>query len=228
VARLKLAGRRPAPPSPIKAGEAQLLADELFGARSQLNAAGRALHDHVGPLLSAAGIRLDLLRAGHPETACALEPALLALAEAMERVRGLSRELNPVPALHLGLKKALSNVVEAQREIFAGEIRFTWTASLAQSQDMAPPHNVAWYIYEAVSAALTRAAADRSATRISVSVRGSGSLKVTIESNGKAGWPGAELTALARRVRPAGIVLDALTKRGTIVIHYAPRRPPRG
>jgi hypothetical protein len=37
------------------------------------------------------------------------------------------------------------------------------------------------------------------------------------------------LAALKRRARPAGIVLDVITKRVTIVsIRYAPGRPSRG
>jgi signal transduction histidine kinase len=207
----------------LEADESQRLADELFETRSKLRAAGRALHDQVGPLLSAAGIRLDLLRSDHPETASAVEQALLALEEAMECVRGLSRELNPPPAAHLGLKKALSNLVEAQRDSFTGAIRFSYTASIAA------PHDDAAAIYEAVSAALAGAASDRSATRLAISVRGARNLTVRIESNGRARRPRAELAALARRARPAGITLDPSTKRGTIVsIRYAPGRPARG
>jgi signal transduction histidine kinase len=208
---------------PIKADESQGLADELFEARSKLRGAGRALHDQVGPLLSAAGIHLDLLRSDHPATASIIEPALLALKEAMECVRGLSRELNPPPSAHLGLKKALSHLVDAKRDSFAGTIRFSYATSIT------PPHDTAAVIYEVASAVLDRAASDRSATRLAVSVRGARNLIVTIESNGRANWPRAKLAALARRARPAGIILDVSTKRGTIVsIHYAPRRPPRG
>jgi signal transduction histidine kinase len=148
---------------------------------------------------------------------------LLALEEAMERVRGLSRELNPPPAAHLGLKKALSNLVEAQRDSFAGAIRFSYTAAIA------PPHDATAAVYEAAAGALARAASDGSATRLGVSARGTRNLIVAIESNGRARWPRAELEALARRARPAGIILEASTKRGTIVsIRYAPGRPPRG
>jgi signal transduction histidine kinase len=208
---------------PIKVGESQRLANELFETRSKLRAAGRALHDEVGPLLSAAGIRLDLLRSDHPETAAAVEPALNALEEGMERVRALSRELNPPPSAHLGLKRALSNLVEAHRDAFEGAIRFSYTASIA------PPHDAIAAVYEAASSVLARAASDRSATRLAVSVRGARSLIVAIESNGRARWARADLAALARRVLPAGVVLDASTKRGTIVsIRYAARRPSRG
>jgi signal transduction histidine kinase len=141
----------------------------------------------------------------------------------MEHVRRLSRELNPPPAAHLGLKKALSNLVEAQRDSFAGAIRFSYAASIV------PPHDTAAAVYEAASAVLARAATDRSATRLTVSVRGARNLVVAIGSNGRARWARAALVALNRRARPAGIVLDASTKRGTIVsICYADGRPPRG
>lgn len=207
----------------FRAEEPQRLANELFETRCRLRAVGRLLHDHIGPLLSAAGIRLELLRSDRPETASTVEHALVALEEAMERVRGLSRELNPPPAAHLGLKKALSNLVEAQRKSFTGTIRFSYTALLI------PPDDVAASVYETVGAVLARAASDRSVTRMAVSVRGARNLIVTIESNGSARWPRTELAALARRVRPAGIVLDPLTKQGTIVsIRYAPGRPARG
>jgi signal transduction histidine kinase len=208
---------------PIRPDEAQSLANELFEARSKLRAAGRVLHDQIGPLLSAAGIRLDLLRADHPQAASAAQDALLALEEAMEQVRGLSRELNPPPVEHLGLKRALSNLVEAQRDSFAGAIRFSYAASIT------PPHDTAAAICEAASAALARAASDRSATRLVVSARGARNLIVTIQSNGRARLPRTELAALARRARPAGIILDTPTNRGTIVsIYYASRRPTRG
>jgi len=206
-----------------KADEPQRLANELFETQSKLRAAGRALHDQVGPLLSAAGIRLDLLRSDYPETASAVEPALFALEEAMERVRALSRDFNPPPAAHLGLKRALSNLVEAQRGSFAGTIRFAYTASVT------PPHDATAALHHAAAAVFDRAASDRSATRIALSVRGRRDVVVAIESNGGARWPRAELAALARRARPAGITLDASTKRGTIVsIRYAARRPSRG
>jgi signal transduction histidine kinase len=207
----------------IESDEAQLLAEELFETRSALRAAGRALHDQVGPLLSAAGIRLDLLRADHPESTSSVEPVLRALEEAMECVRGLSRELNPPPAAHLGLRKALSNLVASQHDAFAGVIDFSYAATAA------PPHDIVAALYEAAAAVVIRAVSDGSATRIAISVRGARSLIVAIESNGKARWRRTELAALTRRARPAGIVLDASTKGSTIVsIRYAARRPSGG
>jgi signal transduction histidine kinase len=203
--------------------EADQLARELFETRSRLRASGRALHDQVGPLLSAAGIRLDLLRGDHPQAAGAVHQTLLALEEAMERVRALSRELNPPPAAHLGLKKALASLVESHAETFAGPLRFSYTATAELPEDASAA------LYEASAAVLTRAVSDGSATRIALKASGPRNLIVKIESNGRGRWPRAALAAIERRVRPAGIILAATTKQSTIVwIKYAPRRPARG
>lgn len=203
--------------------EADQLARELFETKSRLRASGRALHDQVGPLLSAAGIRLDLLRSDHPEAAGAVHQTLQALEEAMERVRALSRELNPPPAAHLGLKKALASLVEKHAESFPGPIHFSYTATADVPEDAAAA------LYEASAAVLARAVSDRSATRLALAVSGGRNVIVKIESNGRSRWPRAMLAAIERRVHPAGIVLAALTKKSTIVsIKYAARRPARG
>ncbi len=203
--------------------EADQLAQELFESKSKLRASGRTLHDQVGPLLSAAGIRLALLRTDHPGAAGEIEPVQFALEEAMERVRTLSRELNPPPAAHLGLRKALLNLTERQAQPFTGTIRFSYNASVE------PPDDAAAAIYEAASAVFARVVADRSAKKVAVSVSGARKLVVKIESDGRTRWPATVLAGLERRARPAGIVLDALTKRGTIVsIRYAARRSARG
>lgn len=203
------------------AGEADQLAQDLFETKSRLRAAGQLLHDQVGPLLSAAGIRLGLLRADCPQAAQEVGHALLALDEAMERVRSLSRELNPPPGAHLGLRKTLSSLAASQS--FAGEVHFSYTAS-AQI-----PENAATAIYEAAAAVLRRMAEDPSATRLSLEAGGSRNLRVTIASDGRRVFSRAALAALSRRARPAGIVLDSTTKKSTIVsIRYAARRPPRG
>jgi signal transduction histidine kinase len=216
---------------PTPHDESQRLANELFEIQSKLRAAGRGLHDQIGPLLTAAGLRLELLRSDYPETAPSLKPVLVVLEEAMDRVRAMSREFNPSPATHLGLKKALSNLVDGQQESFAGEIQFSYSATATLSHDSIAA------IYEAAKAVLARAVSDPSASRIAIVVRGSRGLRVAIGSNGPGvRWPRAELAALNRRARPAGVSFKEITlksaivsKKGTIVsILYAPRRPSRG
>jgi signal transduction histidine kinase len=211
--------------------ESQRLANELFEAQSKLRSAGRWLHDQVGPLLSAAGIRLELLRSDYPETASSLEPVMLALEEAMDGVRAMSRDLNPPPAAHLGLRKAFSTLLEAHQESFAGDIRYSYSATANLSHDSITT------IYEAAQAVLARTVSDPSASRVAVVVRGSRGLRIAIKSNGsKVRWPRADVAALNRRARPAGVSLDVVTKKGTIVskkstlvtIVYAARRPAGG
>jgi signal transduction histidine kinase len=58
-------------------------------------AAGQTLHDDIGPLLSAAGLHLQLIATDFPKTAKRMDEVFRILDEAMERVRSLSRELGP-------------------------------------------------------------------------------------------------------------------------------------
>ena len=204
--------------------EAELLAGEVFEARRDLRSAGRTLHDDVGPLLSATGIRLHLLLMNHPQAREDVGEALATLDEAMEYVRRLSQKLlNPFPAAGLGLQNALWRLVTNVGASFPGMIR------LSYSEAARPGPEAAVAIYEAVAAALEHAVRDRSATRIRVSVRGGRGVTARLTSDGHGKWPRGVLAAQARRGRPAGISLDVHTKESTIVsIRYAPRRTAGG
>jgi signal transduction histidine kinase len=195
--------------------EADDLARDLYAARLQLQAAGQALHDQAGPLLSAAGIQLQLLRLDHPNTAAAVNETLAVLDEATESLRVLSQNLSPSPAVHVGLDQALTQLAEQRG------------ASLSYTATTKPPPGPAAAIYETVVAALDRAVSESVAARISV--RGANNrLAVRVVWKSRAGWPSKEVTALARRLRPAGVVLDVITKESTIVsIRYATRRTAR-
>jgi signal transduction histidine kinase len=59
----------------------------------KLERAGRILHDDVGPLLSAAGLRLQLIKMDFPETADRVREVTDALDDAIDRVRAVSQEL---------------------------------------------------------------------------------------------------------------------------------------
>ncbi len=63
----------------------------------KIELAGKALHDEIGPLLSAAGLRLQLLRMDFPETADRVQEITQSLDEVIDRVRALSQELKPSP-----------------------------------------------------------------------------------------------------------------------------------
>jgi len=70
----------------------------------KLEYAGKVLHDDIGPLLSGAGLRLQLLRMDFPDTADRVREVTETLDQAIDRVRALSQELRPSP---LAGKKAL-------------------------------------------------------------------------------------------------------------------------
>jgi len=62
-----------------------------------LRLAGKLLHDEIGPLLSAAGLKLQLLSMDFPETIEHVREVTGTLDEAIDRVRELSRKLSPAP-----------------------------------------------------------------------------------------------------------------------------------
>ncbi len=69
----------------------------------KLEQAGKALHDDIGPLLSAAGLRLQLLKMDFPETAERVREVTETLDAAIDRVRALSQDLRPfAPKLRSG------------------------------------------------------------------------------------------------------------------------------
>ena len=67
------------------------------GLKEIIQRAGKTLHDDVAPLLSGAGLQLQLLRMDHPETASQITETLATLEDAMDRIRKLSQELAPSP-----------------------------------------------------------------------------------------------------------------------------------
>jgi signal transduction histidine kinase len=59
----------------------------------KLERAAKLLHDEIGPLMSAAGLRLQLIKMDFPETAPLVLQVTEILDEAIDRVRDMSREL---------------------------------------------------------------------------------------------------------------------------------------
>lgn len=201
--------------------EAAQLARELFEARRRLRHAGRALHDDAGSLLSSAGLRLQLLRMDVPQASEVVTETLGLLDQALERVRAMSQELNSSPPAHLGFQAALSQMVARAAESFNGAIRFTCAAKASI------PADAAVAMYDAVSAVLEDAI-PTGAGDIKISVSGDRvvTVRVTV-ANWK--WKKASAAAHIRRAAPAGIVIQVVTKKSTIVsIRYGLRRPPRG
>jgi hypothetical protein len=210
----------PRPSSRISEAEADVLAEDLYQARCELRETGRTLHDQAGPLLSAAGIQLQLLRMDQPRTAETVDETLALLDQVTDAIRSLSQKLDASPASHIGLERALAQLVETQAPWLT--LSYTATSTL--------PAGPAVAVYETIVAALAKA----EGASVKIAVRGSGPrLAVRMVWKGRARWPRAEVNALARRLRPAGVIfelktLDATTKESTIVsIFYATRRSPR-
>ncbi len=70
---------------------------------SKTEQAGKLLHDEIGPLLSAAGLKLQLIAMDFPATAPLVRDVTATLDMAIDHVRALSRELHtpnlaPTPA----------------------------------------------------------------------------------------------------------------------------------
>lgn len=202
--------------------EVEQLAQLLYEARRELRNAGRILHDEIGPLLSAAGLRVQLLRMDWTQSSEEPTEALAILDQAMERVRALSQNLNSSPAAHIGLEKALFQLVARHSESFPGILSLSYTAGRL-------PPEVCVEIYDTLAAALEQTLANGSATRISISVSGKRTITARMSSNRPVKWPRRTQAAWSRRLRPAGISLEITTKKGTIVsIQYAAGRPPGG
>src|SRR5258708_2133454 len=75
-------------------------------APDRLQRAGKILHDDVGPLLSAAGLHLQLISLDFPAAGERMDKILGILGDAMEKVRALSQELAPRTAKPLSPKPA--------------------------------------------------------------------------------------------------------------------------
>lgn len=95
---------------------ARRLAELLAQKDWRLLEAGRALHDDIGQILTAAGIRCDLL-AGQiagiaPELAEESATLQSLLEQCLQRVRHLSGDLNRATADRLGLKAAIDRLIE--------------------------------------------------------------------------------------------------------------------
>src|SRR5579862_6686268 len=98
------------------------LARACLQARSELRRASRVLHDEVGSLMAAAGLRLQLARMDRPESAEQLDAVSQVLEGAMERVRSLTRELDPSPVGRTSFKSALLDLARNYQASFEGRI----------------------------------------------------------------------------------------------------------
>ena len=93
--------------------------------------AGRFLHDDLGQLLTAAGIRLELI--AHQTRSDDITLLQDLLEQCMSRVRSMSVDLNRSTADRLGLKPALERLLEKWKPALRASIRFSCPPQLKLS-----------------------------------------------------------------------------------------------
>jgi signal transduction histidine kinase len=204
-----------------KVSEAEELAALCAHARAELTKAGKSLHDNIGPLLTAAGFRLQLARMDVPDAAHPINEALQILDKAMDQVRTLSQKLHPSPAHRGGLKNALLQVAERYGHSSGREIVVSYAATAKI------PAEIAAALHEAASAAVAEAVRHRAA-RIEISVKGTKGIQLRISDNGRTSGRSRTLSVTERLARQAGLAFVISTGKSTIVsISYAARRIAR-
>jgi len=200
--------------------DAEQMAALYVQARSALVRAGRALHDHVGSPLTAAGVQLQLLRMDLPDAKVQIDETLRILEEALDRVRSISQDLCPSPAYRGGLKQALLRL--ADQHASSGchiDVEYSSTAVV--------PGEFAAAIHETAAAAVEKAVSD-GASHVSITVRGADNLVVRISDDGRKSGRARALSTPAMLAREQGLRFECGAGNGTIVIRYALRRSPRG
>lgn len=206
---------KPIPPVELSSDDAEQLASLTVKARQGWIDAGRALHDEVGPLLAAAGLHLQLLRGEIPGASAgalkSIESIQETLDRAMEEVRRLSQSLLPSAAERGGLKMALAKLAEEIEEV-----------DVMYQSSIAVPSQAAAPLYAAAYAAMGAAVAS-GAERVLITVEGMRSvITIRVEDDGSPAERGQKLALASLLARHAGLSLETITKKSTIVsIRYA-------
>lgn len=201
----------------LKPNDAERLAALCHLLETKLRTASRQMHDQVGPLLSAAGLRLQLLCADLPAAKAGVDEVTELLEQAIQEIRTVSRDLHRSPADQIGLKNALFRFAEQNPRL---SVSYSATAQIP-AEDAAALYQAAM---EAASAALRAGA-----SQVRISVSGRAGVRIRVTDNGRARGRGRALSLPRLLAEQAGLAFECTTGRGTIVsIRYALRRPARG
>lgn len=196
------------------------IAARYIEARNALVRAGRTLHDHIGSSLSATGVQLQLLRMDHPPIQTKVDETIRMLDEALDRVRSLSREIGSSPAHRGGLKQALRRLSE--------DISIRCNVSLEYSATLTLPPEIDVAFYDVALSAIEEALR-QVATRVDISVRGTGPVILRITDDGRRTGRARALSIARLLAEEQGLTFECSTGKSTIVsISYAVRRPSRG
>jgi signal transduction histidine kinase len=200
--------------------DAEQMAALYIQAQTALVQTGRALHDHVGSPLTAAGVQLQLLRMDLPDARTQIDETLRILEQALDRVRSISQDLCPSPAYRGGLKQALLRLAD-QYVPSSCHINVEYSSTAMVSGEIAAA------IHETAAAAVEKAVFE-GAAHVGITVRGADNLVVRIADDGRKAGRERALSVVALLARERGLRFAFGAGNGTIVIRYAVRRPPRG
>ena len=220
VRRKPEAGRVPKRPVPIRPNRDEELAARCAELQMQVLRAGRSLHDQAGPLLSAAGIHLQLMKLDHPAAARQIEAVTGILEEALVNVREVSQELASSPVFRGGLERALERLAEEVAVAAPVDIVIDYEAPGGLSREI----SVA--VYEAVAAVVRAAVLQGGATEVEISIRHKGSLSAKVTDNGRSAGRAQALSTARLLAEQYGLRLEIATGKSTIVSirAYALRR----
>jgi two-component system NarL family sensor kinase len=202
------------------------LLQSLEDCEAERSRIARVLHDDVSQVLSAIGLQLDVLRMDYqerdPEIASRTAEVQQLLEQAIDRVRGLGRDLNPSIVDRAGLQFALTRLVGRIRESYPAPIRLLYDPAARL------PQEIARTFYRIAEDALDNAARHAHGAPVEILVRPTRdgiTLEVRDEGPGfqldqaRRQSGGLGLLLMERRAVRAGVEFSVSTSpgRGTIV-----------
>jgi signal transduction histidine kinase len=216
--------KRPAParpPQKTPLNDTEELAALCARQRLQLTRAGRSLHDQAGPLLSAAGIHLQLLKMDLPAVDTRIQEITKILEQALENVRAVSQELSTSPIYRGGLERALANLADETAETAPVDIVVDYEAKGPIAKETAV------VLYDAIACAVRAAVRQGGASEIEVRVRDKPSITARITDNGRSSGRAQALSVPRMLAGHAGLKFDLTPGKSTIVSirAYATRSP---
>jgi signal transduction histidine kinase len=214
--------RKPATPKALrKANEQEYLAGLCARQQASLQRAGRSLHDQAGPLLSAAGIHLQLLAMDVPVARSRAQEIARILEQALDNVRTVSQELAASPVYRGGFQSALARLAEETAESAPVEIHVDCSLSGPLPRETAIP------LYDAASAVVKAAVRHGRASEIEILVRDKPTLMLRVADNGHARGRARALSVASLLARECGLRFAIAEGKSTIVSirAYALRRP---
>ena len=202
-------------PEKASSKTAASLAADLVTAERRLRATARALHDHAGSQLAAAGLQLQLLRLDHPAVGQIGADLAQNLAETMQNLRDLMMELDPEPVGSAGLHSVLLQLRERYRKTLSIAVNVVFRTQTPVSRVEA--EDLCWLI-----ARVVQTASQAGAKSINLEISGSRTVQVRIEIGEYAHMVSSVFEAVRYVTQAAGYNFDLQVGDATMItIHHA-------